>query len=118
MTAFPPRGLTDDDPVTLADAAQHFGFNVSTLRAEAGRGRLTLFKIGKRFYTTPNHIRAMVQECRVVPKAQGSISRRDAVTSSETDRISSAQAALKLRLSKPSRGTSPANTSRGRHANH
>jgi hypothetical protein len=42
----------DTDPITLKDAAQHFGLTVLTLRAEAERGRLTLYKIGKKYYTT------------------------------------------------------------------
>lgn len=60
----------DNDTITLRDAAQHFGFTVSTLRAEASRGRLTIYKIGKRYYTTPADIRVMVSECRVDPKAR------------------------------------------------
>jgi hypothetical protein len=55
----------DTDTITLADAAQHFGFTVLTLRAEAERGRLTIYKIGKRYYTTPAAIREMVELCRV-----------------------------------------------------
>lgn len=35
----------DDDTITLKDAASHFGFSVYTLRTEAGRGRLTIYKI-------------------------------------------------------------------------
>jgi hypothetical protein len=108
----------DDDPVTMADAAQHFGFTVSTLRAEAGRGRLVMFKIGKRYYTTPNAIRAMVELCRVEPKAPVSGFRRDMATSSETERRSTALAALKLKLNNPSPATSRPNTPRSRHARH
>ena len=43
----------DRDVFPLKDAAERFGFTVSTLKAEAGRGRLTLYKIGKKLYTTP-----------------------------------------------------------------
>lgn len=38
----------DDDTITLKDAASHFGFSVYTLRTEADRGRLAIYKIGKR----------------------------------------------------------------------
>ena len=110
----------DHDTITLKDAAQHFGFGLWTLRAEASRGRLTLYKIGKRLYTTPADIRAMVEACRVEQKAPVYTSIRDeARGSSETARISSARDALELRLSRRkerSPDTSPRNTSRGRHA--
>lgn len=45
--------------ISLKDAAQHFGFSVSTLRAEASRGRLTIYKIGKRLYVNPDSVEAM-----------------------------------------------------------
>jgi hypothetical protein len=93
--------MTDHDTITLADAAQHFGFTVSTLRAEAGRGRLTIYKIGKRYYTTPNDIREMVEKCRVEQRAPASIvTRRAASTRLETERDSldsAIEAVAKLR---------------------
>lgn len=98
---------SDQDAITLADAAQHFGFTVSTLRAEADRGRLTIYKIGKRYYTTPADIKEMVVQCRVVQKAHAYTSiRREINGSSETERVSSALAAaqetmLRLRNSSP-----------------
>jgi hypothetical protein len=61
--------LTDQDPIPLKDAADQFGFSLSTLRAEAGRGRLTIYKIGKRLYTSPADIREMVKQCRVEQRA-------------------------------------------------
>jgi hypothetical protein len=108
----------DNDTITLADAAQHFGFGVATLRAEAARGRLTLYKIGKRFYTTPADIRAMVESCRVGKRDQDSIIKPDVVTSSETERRSSAVAALNLKLNNSSPATSRPSTPRSRHARH
>lgn len=99
----------DHDTITLADAAQHFGFSVYTLRAEADRGRLTIYKIGKRYYTTPADIRGMIDQCRVEQKGRDSISIRSASnTSSETERASSALAAAKetaLRLKNSSKNT-------------
>ena len=65
---------SDTDPITLKDAAQHFGFSVWTLRTEADRGRLTIYRIGRKDYTTPNDIKEMVSQCRVEKKAHGSIS--------------------------------------------
>jgi hypothetical protein len=102
----------DDMPITLAQAAEIFGIGVATLRAEASRGRLTVYRIGRQDRTTINDIRQMVELCRVEPKAPASIVTRRAVnTSSETDRASldSAQQAL-LKLRSISRNTSPAST--------
>ena len=108
----------DNDTITLKDAAQHFGFTVWTLRAEADRGRLTIYRIGKRDYTTPNDIREMVQKCRVVKKGHGFTSTRSGNCGlSETDRASSARAGANetaLRLRSASRNTSAISTSRNR----
>lgn len=111
-----------DTPITLADAAQHFGFTVLTLRAEADRGRLTIYKIGRRYYTTPADVMQMVQLCRVEQKARVSIStRRDVSGSSETARISAARGALRQTLAglkSSSRTTSTANTRSNRQQRH
>lgn len=88
--------MTDDDTITLADAAKHYGYSVYTLRAEADRGRLVIYKIGKRFYTTPADIKEMVIQCRVELKERASISIRSVrSTPSETERASSALAAAR-----------------------
>jgi hypothetical protein len=112
--------MTDTDTITLKDAAGHFGFSVYTLRAEAGRGNLTIYKIGKRLYTTPADIRDMVSKCRVNQKAPGFGSIQvldDALGSSATGTVSFARDALKAVLMKhvgSSEGIWPANTSRNR----
>jgi DNA-binding transcriptional MerR regulator len=115
MTA---RLTEETDTITLADAAQHFGFSVSTLRAEADRGRLTIYRIGRRLYTTPADIKEMVQQCRVDQKARGFISTRSVSnTSSETERASSALAAARetaLKLKGSSRNTSVISIGRNR----
>jgi hypothetical protein len=99
----------DGDIITLKDAAQHFGLSVYTLRKEAGDGRLTIYKVGKRFYTTPGDIKEMIRLCRVEQKARDSISIRSARnSSSETEALSSAQAAaneIAQRLKNSSRTT-------------
>jgi hypothetical protein len=101
--------IGDADTITLKDAAQHFGFSVYTLRAEADRGRLTIYKIGKRYYTTPGDVKEMVRQCRVDQKAPDFTSiRREINSSSETERASSALAAARetaLRLKNSSRTT-------------
>ncbi len=110
----------DHDTITLRDAAGHFGYTVSTLRAEADRGRLTIYKIGKRYYTTPADIREMVQKCRVEQKARDFTLIRSADSgSSETEAVSSAlerarETALKLKST--SRNISGTSTSQSRRA--
>lgn len=110
----------DDDTITLKDAASHFGFTVSTLRAEAGRGRLTIYKIGKRYYTTPGDIKEMVKQCRVEQKGRDfTLIRGGNSGLSETERASSALAAAKetaLRLKNSSRSTSATSTVPSRQA--
>jgi hypothetical protein len=91
--------MSDEHPITLASAAKEFGFTVPTLRAEAERGRLTVYKIGRRLYTTRHDIFEMVEACRVRRKAQGYTSIRDGKSGlSETERASSARAALRATL--------------------
>ena len=106
----------DHDTITLKDAASHFGYTVSTLRAEADRGRLTIYKIGKKYYTTPADIREMVQKCRVDQKARDFTSIRSANSGlSETERSASALARAKETVAKlkgSSHGTSAISISR------
>ena len=85
---------SDEDHITLKDAEKHFGFSVYTLRAEADRGNLAIYKVGKRFYTTPGDVKEMIKKCRVEPKVRDFTSIHAARNSlSETERLSSAQAA-------------------------
>lgn len=109
----------DERPVTLKEACRivfQDAIKPATLRAEAGRGRLEIFRIGKRHFTTLASVKDMVGKCRVDPQALGSISIPTASNgSSETAHISSAQAALTqslTRLRSSSANTSPANTNR------
>jgi replication initiation and membrane attachment protein DnaB len=101
--------IGDADTITLKDAAQHFGFSVYTLRTEAERGRLAIYKIGKRYYTTPGDVKEMVRQCRVEQKVLDSTSiRREINSSYETERVSSALAAAQesaLRLKNSSKNT-------------
>lgn len=99
----------DDDIITLKDAAQHFGFSVYTLRTEADNGKLAIYKIGKRYYTTPRDVKDMVEKCRVDQKGRDfTLIRGGANSSSETERRSSALAAASetaLRLKNSSHNT-------------
>lgn len=110
--------MQDNDPITLAQAAELFGIGVATLRAEADRGRLTIYRIGRQDRTTVNDIRAMVERCRVKPKGRGfTLIQDDESGLSEMAAVSSARDALKatlIGLASSSDNISPANTSRSR----
>lgn len=57
----------DDDPITLAEACKLFPLahlTVSTLRAERDRGRLKIFRLGRRDYTTEADMRVMVRSSK------------------------------------------------------
>ena len=86
----------DERPLTLKEAGDLYRLKVSTLRAEAARGRLDIFRLGKRDYTTLESLRKMVRLCQESARLRASTSTRDASNGlSETERASSAQAALK-----------------------
>jgi hypothetical protein len=92
MTA-PPA---EDRPLTLKEAAERYGFTVSTLRAEAGRGRLNIFRIGKRDYTMASDVDEMIRRCREDDPRRDSIStRQEANGSSRTGAPVSALVALR-----------------------
>lgn len=113
------RPPTDDDPVTLKEACEIVFRNtctVSTLRAAADRGTLEVSRIGKRLYTTLAAARELYAKCRVEKRRQGfTLIRSVSNGSSETDRASSAQAALSQtvrELKSSLRNTSDTNTNR------
>jgi hypothetical protein len=82
----------------------------ATLRAEAARGRLTTYRIGRRDFTTRRDLRRMVELCRVEREAHTYTSiPKDEHGRSETELALSAQAAAKTsveRLKLLSRNTS------------
>ena len=87
--------MSDDRPLTLREAAELYRVKVSTLRAEAARGRLDIFRLGKRDYTTLDSLKVMVRKCQDAAQPRGSTStQNESNGSSETTRASSAQAAL------------------------
>lgn len=72
----------DDEPMTLEEACRIiFKDNIKpdSLRAEAGRGRLEIERIGRRDFVTRAGIREMRKLCRLVPpqKAHASGSKRN-----------------------------------------
>lgn len=108
----------DTDPITLGDASQHFRIPKGVLKAAGVAGRLTIYKLGTRYYTTPLAIREWVDSCRVDQKGQDFTSiRRARSGSSETDHASSALAAARetaLALKNSSRNTSATSINRNR----
>src|SRR5262249_14774591 len=58
--------MIDERPLTLAEACRLFGgtFTPHTLRAEAARGRLNIFRLGWRDYVTLSNLREMVRKCQ------------------------------------------------------
>jgi hypothetical protein len=95
MTSPAPETI---DPITLKEACALYPqarLTVSTLRAEAGRGRLDIFRLGKRDCTTVAAMREMVRKCQDAARLRASTSTPSENSgSSETDRVLSAQAAL------------------------
>jgi hypothetical protein len=82
-------------PLTLKEAAERYGLTVSTLRAEASRGRLHIFRIGKRDYTMPDDVQEMIRQCRENdPRRAFTSTRQEGNGLSETVNTASAQASL------------------------
>jgi hypothetical protein len=105
--------MSDDDLITLPQACESFfagKIKVATLRAEAARGRLTLFRIGRRDFTTRRDLRRMVEKCRVEREAHTYTSiPKDEHGRSETELALSAQESARMsveRLKLLSRNTS------------
>ena len=98
MTSPSPDTLERDEPLTLREACELYPrckFTISTLRAEASRGRLDIFRMGRRDYTTAAAMREMIRRCQDAARLRASTSTRDGDNgSSETERASSALAAL------------------------
>lgn len=87
-----------DDPITLQEAcdlAFRGNITVSSLRVEARRGNLEVFRVGRRDFTTLNAIREMRKKCQGARKAPASTLTPVEVNGlSETDRVSFALDAL------------------------
>jgi hypothetical protein len=100
-------GMDDDRPITLNEACVAFGGTLTpaTLRAEAKRGRLEIYKIGRRYYTTIADVKNMVQACRVNHQVHGSTStNHEEHGPSETERAQSARHALNQTVQRLKKG--------------
>ena len=117
----------DDEPLTLVEACKLIFRNTitpATLRLEAGRGKLTIERIGRRDFVTRRAIKEMRRQCEVAPPARdrdsGSSQGANAMDASSSlsgssgmDHINAARDAARLKLRKLSESwqtTSPKNT--------
>jgi hypothetical protein len=98
--------VADDEPIPLRDVPALYPrsrLTVAALRAEAGRGRLKVFRIGRRDYVTIADVRDMIDRCRDADSRHVSTSIKPVSNGqSSTERISSAQAALMTNLKRRS----------------
>ena len=98
----------ENEPITLVEACEIFSrakLTISTLRAEADRGHLDIFRLGKRDYTTLRSMREMVSKCQEENRRRGSTSIQSASNgSSATARNSSALDALNQTVTALKRG--------------
>jgi hypothetical protein len=96
------REIGDDAPITLEECCAIFfrdTIRPATLRAEAARGRLAVYRVGRKDFTTIRAAREMIDLCRVEQsRPVSTFTRKSGYGSSETDRISSGLAALKQTL--------------------
>lgn len=94
----------DTDPITLREASDLVfkgRVGVSALRTEAQRGKLSIFRIGGRDYTTIRDVREMVEKCRVEKHRPDSTSTRKEISGlSAMARDSSALASIENSLRK------------------
>ena len=61
MTSTP---IMDDDPITLQEACEivfRGTVSVATLRSEAARGHLDIFRVGRQYFTTINSVREFIR---------------------------------------------------------
>jgi hypothetical protein len=54
--------------IRLAEAAKRYGLTVASLRKEAARGRLKIFRVANKDYTTLEEIDRMFEQCQIPPK--------------------------------------------------
>jgi hypothetical protein len=98
--------LAGEDLIPLTDVPALFPkarLKLATLRAEVSRGRLKVFMIGRRQYTTRSDLNEMLKACREAANRPASTSTRPAVSgSSATVPPSSGLASLMASLPKRS----------------
>jgi len=58
--------------IRLAEAAERSGLTVSALRKEVARGRLKIFRVANKDYTSLEEIERMFEQCQIQPKEPAS----------------------------------------------
>lgn len=113
-----------DAPVRLAVAAEQFGLTVSALRREARQGRLEIYRVAGKDWTTIAAVREMFERCRATPSlpvstpappvsATGSSTQADGSSSTEDGSIALAAALATARaLKERSKPISPRSIAR------
>ena len=132
MNAPAPVSLADDALIRLEVAARAAfpdgSIKLSSLRREARRGNLTIWRIANKDMTTLAEIRTMVEKCRVAsppasgcdPHGAGTPPPGSSSTSSTAPDVRSAQDAARMRVERLKNGSaniSPASTTSRRDGN-
>src|SRR5687767_5508403 len=95
------REVGPDEPIPLKEACERYlpSATPATLRAQDRRGRLEIFPLGKRLYSTRRSMEEMFVKCREERRDRVSTSIRTArIGLSETEKLSSVQAATQEML--------------------
>jgi len=96
--------MTDTDPITLKEACELVfkgKIGVTSLRAAAAGGKLSIFRIGRQDFTTLRDVREFIEQCRAESHRPASTTtRREIRGLSVMARDSSALAAIDNNLRK------------------
>lgn len=111
--------MSPDDPITLDAACKLYPdsrFTPSTLKIAAGKGKLAVFRLGRRLHTTKASMDEWVRKCQDEGRHRASISTEYETSGlSETERASialDALAEIERELKRSSPPTSPKSTRR------
>lgn len=117
--------MSADDPITLDEACKLYPrshYTISTLKVAASKGKLVVFRLGRRLHTTAAEMSEWVRKCQDEGRRRGSISTEPETSGlSETEQASIAQDALaqiEEALKRSSPPTSPRSTRRSAGAIH
>jgi hypothetical protein len=108
--------MSSTKPIRLAEAAATYGLTVGALRAESRRGKLTIWRVAGKDFTSQAEIERMFELCRVNPVepicgsdqcAGEEAGPNPPCGSSETDHIKKALDAAKANASRLKLGLPP-----------
>lgn len=117
--------MSTDEPITLDEACRLYPrsrFTPSTLKFAASKGKLAIFRLGRRLHTTEAAMSQWVRRCQDEGRRHASISTEPATSGlSETEQASvalDALEAIEAALKRSSPPTSRASTRRNVGATH